>query len=140
MIIITKEIIDAKKEIPHDIVADIDNIKKFKKETSSIKKDTLVKIYDLGFIEEESQKIIEVKDHLNKTGINPIIGSDKIEFKDISCLYKSKTGIVTTCCGKNLNLNHKNPSHFLCFFSVLAFYLGFTNISGFLINNNQKPK
>ncbi len=136
MIIITKEIIDAKKEIPHDIVADINNIKKFKKDIYLIKKDTRIKLYDLGFIEKESQKIIEVKDHLNKTGINPIIGSDKIDFKDISCLYKSKTGIVTTCCGKDLNLNHKNPSHFLCVFSVLVFYLGFTNISGFIINNN----
>lgn len=136
MIIITKEIINAKKEIPHDIVADIHNIKKFKKDMSVIKKDTPIKIYDLGFLEKESKKIIEVKDHLNKTGINPIIGSDKIDFKDISCLYKSKTGIVTTCCGKSLNLNHKNPSHFLCFFSVLVFYLGFTNISGFIINNN----
>ena len=136
MIIITKEIINAKKEIPHDIVADIHNIKKFKKDMSVIKKDTPIKIYDLGFLEKESKKIIEVKDHLNKTGMNPIIGSDKIDFKDISCLYKSKAGIVTTCCGKDLNLNHKNPSHFLCFFSVLVFYLGFTNISGFIINNN----
>ena len=136
MIIITKEIVNAKKEIPNDIVADIHNIKKFKKDMSVIKKDTPIKIYDLGFLEKESKKIIEVKDHLNKTGINPIIGSDKIDFKDISCLYKSKTGIVTTCCGKSLNLNHKNPSHFLCFFSVLVFYLGFTNISGFIINNN----
>ena len=136
MIIITKETIDAKKEIPHDIVADIQNIEKFKEDMSLIKKDTPIKIYDLGFIEKESQKITEVKDHLNKTGINPIIGSDEIDFKDISRLYKGKTGIVTTCCGKNLNLNHKNPSHFLCFFSVLVFYLGFTNISGFIINNN----
>ena len=136
MIIITKEIINAKKEIPHDIVADIYNIKKFKKDMSVIKKHTPIKIYDLGLLEKESKKIIEVKDHLNKTGINPIIGSDKIDFKDIGYLYKSKTGIVTTCCGKSLNLNHKNPSHFLCFFSVLVFYLGFTNISGFIINNN----
>tara|TARA_Y100001960_G_C14023730_1_gene517238 strand:- start:16 stop:435 length:420 start_codon:yes stop_codon:yes gene_type:complete len=138
MIIITKEIIDAKKEIPHDIVADSHNIKKFKKDMSLIKKNTPIKIYDLGFIKKESQKIIKVKDHLNKTGINPIIGSDEIDFKDIGCLYKNKTGIITTCCGKDLNLNHKNPSHFLCIFSVLVFYLGFTNISGFIININYE--
>jgi len=138
MIIITKEIVDAKKEIPHDIVADIHNIKKLKKDMFLIKKDTPIKIYDLGFVEKESQKTIEVKDHLNKTGTNPIIGRDEIEFKDISCLYKSKTGIITTCCGKNLNLDYKNPSHFLCVFSVLVFYLGFTNISGLIINNNYE--
>ena len=38
MIIITKEAVDAKKEIPHDIVADIHNIEKLKKELSLIKK------------------------------------------------------------------------------------------------------
>ena len=69
---------------------------------------------------------------------NTIIGSDKIDFKDISLLYKSYIGIITTCCGKDLNLDHKNPSHFLCFFSVLVFYLGFTNISGFIININYE--
>ena len=138
MIIITKETVDAKKEIPHAIVADIHNIEKLKKELSLIKKSTPIKIYDLGFNKKEPQKTIEVKDHLNKTGINPIIGSNEIDFKDISCLYKSKTGIVTTCCGKELNLNHKNPSHFLCVFSVLVFYLGFTNISGFIININYE--
>ena len=135
MIIITQEIVNAKKEISHDVVADINNIKKLKKDLSRIKKDIPIKIYDLGFIEKRSQAIIEIKDHLNKTGINPIIGSEEIDFKDISKLYQSKTGIVTTCCGKRLNLNHKNPSHFLCVFSVLVFYLGFTNISGFIINN-----
>ena len=138
MIIITKEALRAKKERTYDIVADIKNLERLKKEVSLIKRNTPIKIYDLGFVEKESQEIIEVKDHLNKTGKNPIIGSDEIEFKDISLLYKSKTGIVTTCCGKNLNLNHKNPSHFLCVFSVLVFYLGFSNISGFLINNNYQ--
>ena len=138
MIIITKEALSEKKERPHDIVADIKNLENFKKEVSLIKKDTPIKIYDLGFVEKNFQEIVEVKDHLNKTGKNPIIGGDEIEFKDISLLYKSKTGIVTTCCGKKLNLNHKNPSHFLCVFSVLVFYLGFSNISGFIFNKNHK--
>ena len=135
MIIATQELINTSKSIKHDIIADINDIKKFKKELYQIKKNTPVKIYDSGFIKKESLEILEVKDHLNKTGRNPIIGNDKIHFKDIGSIYKSKTGIITTCCGKRLNLNHKNPSHFLCVFSVLVFYLGFTNISGFIINN-----
>ena len=134
MIIITQEVFNFKKEIPHDIVADINNLEKLKTELSQIKKNTPIEIYDLGVTKKTQQDSLKVKDHINKTGINPIIGSDKIEFKDISKLYKNKTGIVTTCCGKNLNLKHKNPSHFLCVFSVLVFYLGFTNISGFIIN------
>ena len=134
MIIITQEVFNLKKETPHDIVADINNLEKLKTELSQIKKNTPIEIYDLGITKKAQQESLKVKDHINKTGINPIIGSDKIEFKDISKLYKNKKGIVTTCCGKNLNLKHKNPSHFLCVFSVLVFYLGFTNISGFIIN------
>ena len=133
MIIITQEVFNTKKETPHDIVADINRLEKLKTELSQIKKNTPIEIYDLGVIKKEQQETLKVKDHINKTGINPIIGSDKIEFKDISKLYKNKKGIVTTCCGKNLNLNHKNPSHFLCVFSVLVLYLGFTNITGFII-------
>ena len=45
MIIITKEIMTAKKEISHDIVADINNIKKFKKDLSRIKKDTPILLF-----------------------------------------------------------------------------------------------
>ena len=138
MIIITQEVFNLKKETPHDIVADINNLEKLKTELSQIKKNTPIEIYDLGVTKKAQQESLKVKDHINKTGINPIIGSDKIEFKDISKLYKNKTGIVTTCCGKNLNLKHKNPSHFLCVFSVLVFYLGFTNISGLIINNNYE--
>ena len=138
MIIATQEVFNERIEIQHDIVANIKDLKKFKKDMCSIDKKTPIKIYDVGIIEKKSKKFLEVKDHLNKTGINPIIGSEEIEFKDISCLYKSKTGIVTTCCGKTLNINHKTPSHFLCVFSVLAFYLGFTNISGFIININYE--
>ena len=132
MIIATKELINQKKDFKYNIIADINNLKKLKEDLSKIKKDTSIKIYDIGVIKKESKKTIEVKDHINKTGINPIIGSNKIEFKDIGRLYKSKKGTVTTCCGKSLNLNYKNPSHFLCVFSVLVFYLGFSNISGFI--------
>ena len=134
MIIATKELINQKKDFKYNILADINNLKKLKEELFKIKKDTPIKIYDIGIIKKESEKIIEIKDHINKTGINPIIGSKKIEFKDIGRLYKNKKGIVTTCCGKRLSLNHENPSHFLCVFSVLVFYLGFSNIWGFIIN------
>ena len=105
MIIATKELINQKKDFKYNIIADINNLKKLKEDLSKIKKDTSIKIYDIGVVKKESKKTIEVKDHINKTGINPIIGNDKIEFKDIGRLYKSKKGTVTTCCGKSLNLN-----------------------------------
>ena len=135
MIIATQELVNMKKQINYNIIADINNIEKLKNDLSQINKNTPIKIYDLGILSKQSQEISEVKDHINKTGINPIIGHSKIEFKDISKAYKSKTGIITTCCGKRLNLNYKNPSYFLCVFSVLVFYLGFKDISGFIVNN-----
>ncbi|MAV65354.1 MAG: hypothetical protein CMG00_09215 [Candidatus Marinimicrobia bacterium] len=134
MIIITQEAAKAKKNFSYDIVANINNLKKLKKSLSVFEKKTPIKIYDIGLNKEYKQEILEVRDHLNKTGINPIVGSHKIEFKDIGELYKSKKGVRTVCCGKRLNLNYKNPSHFLCVFSVFVFYLGFTNISGFIFN------
>ena len=135
MIIATQELVNIKNKIKHNIVADINNLGRLKNDLSQIKKTIPIKIYDLGILSKQSQEILEVKDHINKTGINPIIGHSKIEFKDISRLYQNKTGIITTCCGKKINLNHKNPSYFLCIFSVLVFYMGFKNISGFIVNN-----
>ena len=139
MIIITKELFEKKPEMKHDYVAKIERLEEMRQTISCIEnKNTEIIIYDLGSKYPKNPQLLEVVDHINKTGINPIIGMKKIEFKDISKLYGSKNGITTTCCGKDLNLNHKNPSHFLCVFSVLVFYLGFTNISGFIININYE--
>ena len=134
MIIVTQEIIDKKINIDYDAIANIKDIKKLKKRLLEEELNEEIKIYDMGIVKSSSNKICEVKDHVNKTGQNPIIGNEKIEFKDISKLYGSKNGITTTCCGKDLNLNHETPSHYLCFYAILIFYLGFTNIKGFIIN------
>ena len=102
---------------------------------NNIKDKKLVIVFDITYSSKHKQgHKFYVKDHINKTGQNPIIGNKKIEFKDISKLYGSKNGITTTCCGKDLYLNHENPSHYLCFYAILIFYLGFTNIKGFIIN------
>ena len=134
MIIVTQEVIDKKINIDYDAIANIKDIKKLKKRLLEVDLNEEIKIYDMGIVTSRSNKTCGVKDHINKTGQNPIIGNKKIEFKDISKLYGSKNGITTTCCGKDLNLNHENPSHYLCFYAILIFYLGFSNISGFIIN------
>ena len=134
MIIATRQLIDFTKNIKHDIIADINMLEKLKEELSQIKKDTPITIYDLGVLDNRLQKEVNIKDHINKTGINPIIGSSKIEFKDIGKLYNTDKGIVTTCCGEKLNPNYSNPSHYLCVFSILAFYLGFNNIKAIIVN------
>ena len=138
MIVATKELVDYKKDFKYDIIADIQNIEGFKRAMSKIKnKNSLIEIYDLGVLLETEKEIISIKDHINKTGINPIIGSKKIEFKDVSKLYSSKTGVVVECCGDNQIDKNKNSSYFLCVFSILSFYLGFNKISGFIVNKEH---
>ena len=140
IIVATKELIQKQKNFQHDILADINKIQKFHSEISEAKKkDFDISIYDAGRIDQKTQQPAVIKDHINKTGINPIINNKEIKeisFRDISKLYNTKKGAVTTCCGKQLNGQHLNPSHFLCVFSVLAFYLDFKNIQGYIIPND----
>ena len=137
MKIITKEAIQIKPDFDYDELADIENIKGFQKKIKTINKNIEIKIYDKGVIFGTDKEVLEVTDHINKTGMNAIIHNLKIEFKDISKIYEEKNGIITTCCGKNLNEKHLNPSHYLCVFSVLLFYMGFRNIKGFIINERS---
>ncbi len=138
MIIATKQVINANYDISYDMVADVKDIKSFQKNVQKIDKNKVLRVYDKGFIQGSQEKIVEVGDHINKTGINAAIKNLNIEFKDISRLYMEKSGVITTCCGKNLNEKHKNPSHYLCVFSVFLFYMGFKKIKGFIINEEVK--
>ena len=86
----------------------------------------------------EKWKIIGVKDHINRTGSNPLIGSDKtlpFNFIDISNLYRSeKHFVVTDCCGKTLNSKYQYPSYFLCHVSILARAMKIQKIKAYLVN------
>ncbi len=83
-------------------------------------------------------KIISVKDHINRTGINPLISHQNelnINFLDITKLYKfEEKSVKTNCCGKKLNRTYPYPSHYLCNITILAKALGIHEISAFLIN------
>ena len=137
MKIITKEAIHIKPNFDYDELADIKNITGFQKKIQTLNKSKEIKIYDKGIIFGSDKEVLEVSDHINKTGMNAIIHNLKIEFKDISKIYEEKHGIITTCCGKYLNEKHLNPSHYLCVFSVLLLYMGYRNIRGFIINERS---
>ena len=83
-------------------------------------------------------KMVQVNDHINKTGSNPLIG--KQEFLDIDFIVMTgaysfeKKAIVTVCCGEALNKKYKYPSHFLCHISILANALKIQTIKGNLYN------
>lgn len=83
-------------------------------------------------------KIIKVKDHINKSGTNLIIGKQKklnIDFIDLSKIYNyDSDSIITTCCGKNLNTQFDYPNHYLSNITILAHVLKIPQIHAFLYN------
>ena len=106
---------------------------------SVLKEAQQLTIYDITKNKKHPDKaIINVNDHINRTGYNPLIGRQKelgINFTNISILYKSdQNSIKTDCCGKTLNHRYPYPSHYLCNISILAKAIGIPKISAFLVN------
>ena len=141
MKVITKELYKLNKNLKQNYVLDFNKLKEvqdfFKSKKNQINK---IEIYDLTKCNKLKEgEIVLVKDHINKSGINPIINNKKLfskGFKDIGNIYTSKNGIVTTCCGKTLNNNFKYPSHYLCVYVVLLYYIGYKNIEARLVNHD----
>ena len=104
---------------------------------------TMIQVYDSTFTHHYKRgSIIQVSDHINRTGQNPLINngnSKQIEFIDISNLYHGdKNGITTDCCGEALNKAYIYPSHYLCNFAIVAISMGIKKIQAFLYNIYRK--
>ena len=135
--VFTKDYADNKKIKINvkDYIYDPSKIKKFIDEIKYIAKiSNSIQIYDItqGYCH---GKIIDVIDHVNKTGNNPLVGYQKylgIDFPDISDLYNNgEKGIITTCRGNNFyNNNIKNSSTWICHVSILARAVGIKHIYG----------
>ena len=70
---------------------------------------------------------VETKD-LDEIGLG-------IDFIDISKLYHcGDEGVITHCCGTELNTQYDYPSHYLCHLSILARAMGIKSINAFLYN------
>ena len=141
IIIATKELIKKVPEFQHDILAEANKLEKFQKNVLKIKNlKEKIKIYDIGKIHRKDQKLMRIKDHINKTGINPIINNkhiNQITFQDISVIYNTDQGRTTTCCGEEINVSYTNPSHYLCVFSILLFYLDYKNLQAYLVEYDK---
>jgi hypothetical protein len=79
------------------------NKKATKEQTEKIKKiqkNQDIYIYDVTYnIKKQQKEEEQIKDHINKTGKNPLIGKQQ-KFIDITRLYaKQKKATITTCLG-----------------------------------------
>ena len=99
-----------------------------------------IEVYDLTQIKNRDVKeIIPVRDHINQTGHNPLIGNQQrlgIDFTDLTYIYKEQTnGVVTFCVGDRFD-SESPPfkSAYLCNISILARAFGINTINAFLVN------
>ena len=141
IIIATKELIKEKPDFKKDIIADIKNLNQFQIEIKQIQNPLEeIALYDIGKVDQKEKKTIKIKDHINKSGINPIINNpiiNKITFQDISAIYNTDQGATTTCCGEEIKPSYTNPSHYLCVFSILLFYLDYKNLQAYLVEYDK---
>ena len=118
---------------PKDIAGTIKILKSLKQQ--------MIEIYDITHNPQmpHNEKII-VKDHINQSGNNPLIGIQNQFFEpfiDISNTYNVDNGVTTVCLGSHYD-KHKNkheyPSTYLCYVSILAKAIGVKKINATLIN------
>ena len=137
--IITAELVQCNLNLESEvIVVDAKDKEKLIKEMLKIKKLTdSIDIWDLtnGYTLGE---IIEVSDHINKTGANPLIGNQqklKIDFPDVTNLYNHKKGITTICRGDSFHKrNEEHISTWLCHISIVARAIGIKKIQAKLVS------
>ena len=117
------------------------DIKTFSPSNFNIIKDTLGEDHLIVFEKiKNPNKFIQIVDHINKTGHNPLIGNtpfkDKPRFPDISNIYDKKDyGINQTECtsvGFEMynKLNNINITEYISVVSIVGSYIGW-KITGF---------
>ena len=141
MNIITKQlsnILPKENEMQKHIVVNPTNFNELYQLLKSNKTNEIIVTDSTRNNKKEQGMIISVKDHINRTGTNILIGRQKfldIDFIDMTNLYKSeKNSIITHCCGETLNNKYEYPSHYICHVTTLAQALKIKNIKAFLYN------
>ena len=118
---------------PKDIAGTIKILKSLRQQ--------MIEIYDITHNPQmpHNEKII-VKDHINQSGNNPLIGIQNqfLEpFIDISNTYSVDNGVTTVCLGAHYDKyknKYEHPSTYLCYVSILAKAIGVKKINATLIN------
>ena len=138
MKLITRELSKKLSKNDNLLLHPIINHNNYKIFKNILQKKSKITIYDITKTKNKpSGEIINVSNHINRTGGNPLIGRQKdlnIDFIDITNIYTTTNGVITDCCGKVLNEKYQHPSHYLCHISILAKALGINAITAHLIN------
>ncbi len=105
---------------------------------SILEKSDTIEIFDCPSLNNLVGKIIPVNDHVNRTGINPLVGRQKIstvEFIDLTQLYVNKPdGVTTYCCGNHpIPDGIPHPTMFLSTISILARALDYKEIHAYVV-------
>ena len=103
-----------------------------------LKKNKKIEIFDATQSSaHKPHAILCVKDHINKTGSNPLVRNHNnfnIKLLDMQNLYQyDQHSIITNCCGETLIHQYKYPSHFLCHLSIMARSIGIKKIKAIKI-------
>jgi len=139
LLIISKELSSSNISHPKGVILDFSKTDKCIAFLGSVKEKG-ISIYDVTQNEKlDFEEIISVKDHVNCTGKNPLVGRQQklgIDFIDMTSVYEQKSdGIITYSSGNKLNLEFDFPSHYLAHIIILAQTLKFKSIGAYLINN-----
>ena len=137
--VITKQLADNKWKKKGSIINPINIEKMIQLLLKNKQRTDNIRIYDKTYNQELCENtIVAVNDHINKTGINPLIGKQKelnIDFVDMTHVYnKHKNGIITCCFGKKLDKETDYPSHYMSLITITARAIGYKTINGFLVN------
>ena len=94
-------------------------------------------------------KFVQIVDHINKTGYNPLVGNtpfkNKPRFPDVSKIYDKKNyginQIISSSVGFEMynNLNEMNINEYISVISIVASYVGW-KITGIGYSDNIVEK
>jgi len=138
--IYTKQLIDqGQSPPPNSNIIDPTSIDQTISALRSIRKNTTkIEIFDYSPSQKPTGTILPVNDHVNKSGINPLVGRQKqlgVEFIDLTALYvKKKGGVTTICCGNHpIPENTHYPSMYMHTISILAKAMDYKEINAYIV-------
>lgn len=140
-IAVSKELFSSGLTYPEGLVVDFSSPDSCIRLLEGMERDNLA-IYDITEnIKFNHEACIPIKDQVNCTGRNPLVGRQAemgVDFIDMSHVFEQlSVGVITHSCGEKLNLKFEFPTHYFAHIAIIARALNFQTITGRLINKNN---